>query len=88
MAVNGVPAGHSSHAPDLTGAGTVRLWYERVPTARALTASGPLLAVWGEVPSDPQVQPRIERGSAGLVLVSLPAARGTCWSSAPAAAPG
>jgi nucleotide-binding universal stress UspA family protein len=30
-----------------------------------------LLAVWGEVPRDSRVQPRIERGSAGLVLVSL-----------------
>jgi len=30
-----------------------------------------LLAVWGEVPGDPRVQPRIERGPAGRVLVSL-----------------
>jgi len=30
-----------------------------------------LLAVWGEVPGDPHVQPRIERGPAAQVLVSL-----------------
>ena len=30
-----------------------------------------LLAVWGEVPGDSRVQPRIERGPAGRVLVSL-----------------
>ena len=30
-----------------------------------------LLAVWGEVPCDPRVQPCIERGPAGQVLVSL-----------------
>jgi nucleotide-binding universal stress UspA family protein len=30
-----------------------------------------LLAVWGEVPGDPQVQPRLERGPAGQVLVGL-----------------
>ena len=30
-----------------------------------------LLAVWGEIPGDPWVQPRIERGPAGKVLVSL-----------------
>src|SRR5512146_3207293 len=30
-----------------------------------------LLAVWGEVPCDPRVQPRIEREPAGRVLVSL-----------------
>lgn len=30
-----------------------------------------LLAVWGEVPCDPRVQPRIERGPAGPVLVGL-----------------
>ena len=30
-----------------------------------------LLAVWGEVPGDPLVQPRVERGPAGWVLVNL-----------------
>ena len=30
-----------------------------------------LIAVWGEVPNDPLVQPHIERGPAGWVLVSL-----------------
>ena len=30
-----------------------------------------LIAVWGEVPDDPLVQPRVERGSAGWVLVHL-----------------
>jgi nucleotide-binding universal stress UspA family protein len=30
-----------------------------------------LLAVWGEVPCDPRVEPRVERGPAGRVLVSL-----------------
>jgi nucleotide-binding universal stress UspA family protein len=30
-----------------------------------------LTAVWGEVPGDPLVQPRIERGPAGWVLVNL-----------------
>jgi nucleotide-binding universal stress UspA family protein len=30
-----------------------------------------LIAVWGEVPDDPLVQPRVERGPAGWVLVKL-----------------
>jgi nucleotide-binding universal stress UspA family protein len=30
-----------------------------------------LAAVWGEVPDDPMVQPRVERGPAGRVLVNL-----------------
>jgi nucleotide-binding universal stress UspA family protein len=30
-----------------------------------------LIAVWGEVPNDPLVQPRIERGPTGWVLVNL-----------------
>ena len=30
-----------------------------------------LTAVWGEVPSDPRVQPHLERGPAGWVLVSI-----------------
>jgi nucleotide-binding universal stress UspA family protein len=30
-----------------------------------------LIAVWGEVPDDPLVQPRIERGPAGRILVAL-----------------
>jgi nucleotide-binding universal stress UspA family protein len=30
-----------------------------------------LLAVWGEVPDDPLVQPHVERGPAGWVLVNL-----------------
>lgn len=30
-----------------------------------------LIAVWGEVPDDPLVQPHVERGPAGWVLVSL-----------------
>jgi nucleotide-binding universal stress UspA family protein len=30
-----------------------------------------LSAVWGEVPDDPMVQPRVERGPAGWVLVSI-----------------
>ena len=30
-----------------------------------------LIAVWGEVPSDPLVQPHVERGPAGWVLVNL-----------------
>jgi nucleotide-binding universal stress UspA family protein len=30
-----------------------------------------LIAVWGEVPDDPMVQPRIERGPAGWVLVNI-----------------
>ena len=30
-----------------------------------------LIAVWGEVPDDPLVQPHIERGPAGWVLVNL-----------------
>ncbi len=30
-----------------------------------------LIAVWGEVPDDPLVQPRAERGPAGWVLVNL-----------------
>ena len=30
-----------------------------------------LIAVWGEVPGDPMVQPQVERGAAGWVLVSV-----------------
>jgi hypothetical protein len=30
-----------------------------------------LVAVWGEIPADPMVQPHVERGPAGWVLVSL-----------------
>jgi len=30
-----------------------------------------LMAVWGEVPGDPRVQPHVERGPAGWVLVNL-----------------
>ena len=30
-----------------------------------------LIAVWGEVPDDPLVQPHVERGPAGWVLVNL-----------------
>jgi len=30
-----------------------------------------LSAVWGEVPEDPRVQPHVERGPAGWVLVSI-----------------
>jgi nucleotide-binding universal stress UspA family protein len=30
-----------------------------------------LLAVWGEIPADPLVQPQVEEGLAGLVLVSV-----------------
>jgi nucleotide-binding universal stress UspA family protein len=30
-----------------------------------------LIAVWGEVPDDPRVQPHVERGAAGWVLVSI-----------------
>jgi nucleotide-binding universal stress UspA family protein len=30
-----------------------------------------LAAVWGEVPADPRVRPRVERGPAGWVLVSV-----------------
>jgi len=32
---------------------------------------GALIAVWGEVPDDPRVQPHVERGAAGWVLVSI-----------------
>jgi nucleotide-binding universal stress UspA family protein len=32
---------------------------------------GALVAVWGEVPDDPRVQARVERGPAGWVLVSI-----------------
>ena len=35
-----------------------------------------LIAVWGEVPDDPLVQPHVERGPAGWVLVSLACRRG------------
>ena len=29
------------------------------------------MAVWGEVPGDPRVQPHVQRGPAGWVLVNL-----------------
>ena len=46
-----------------------------------------LLAVWGEVPGDPHVQPRIERGWRPRCWSASPALPVMCWSSAPAAAP-
>src|SRR5712692_10957663 len=30
-----------------------------------------LIAVWGQVPDDPRVQPHVERGPSGWVLVSI-----------------
>ena len=30
-----------------------------------------LIAVWGQVPDDPKVEPHVERGAAGWVLVSI-----------------
>jgi nucleotide-binding universal stress UspA family protein len=35
-----------------------------------------LAAVWGEVPADPRVQPHVERGPTGWVLVSIANQRG------------
>jgi len=32
---------------------------------------GALIAVWGEIPGDPRVQPHVERGPPGRVLVTL-----------------
>ena len=45
-----------------------------------------LLAVWGEVPDDPLVEPHIERGGPAGCWSTLPADPAMCWSWARAAA--
>jgi Universal stress protein family len=44
-----------------------RVWQEMA----CQTLRDALVAVWGEVPDDPMMQPQVERGAAGWVLVSV-----------------
>ena len=54
-------------APRLQSSGYLRQVWQDMACQRLRDA---LIAVWGEVPDDPMVQPRVERGAAGWVLVS------------------
>jgi nucleotide-binding universal stress UspA family protein len=51
-----------------TGPGDLRLAWQEEACRRLRDA---LLAVWGDIPHDPMVQPQVERGPAGWVLVSV-----------------
>ncbi len=56
------------HAPRLQSSGYLRqVWHD----AACQRLRDALTAAWGEVPDDPMVQPHVERGAAGWVLVSI-----------------
>jgi len=57
-----------SHAERVQPSGELRLVWRDLACQRLRDA---LLAVWGENPNDPLVQPHVERGPPGWVLVSL-----------------
>jgi len=57
-----------SHAERVQPSGELRLVWRNLACQRLRDA---LLAVWGEPPNDPRVQPHIERGPPGWVLVNL-----------------
>ena len=57
-----------SHAERVQPSGELRLVWRNLACQRLRDA---LLAVWGEPPNDPRVQPHIERGPPGWVLVTL-----------------
>jgi nucleotide-binding universal stress UspA family protein len=54
-------------------AGYLRQVYQEMACQQLQDA---LVAVWGEVPDDPMVQPRVERGEPGRVLVSIASSPG------------
>jgi nucleotide-binding universal stress UspA family protein len=56
------------YAERVQPSGELRLEWQNLASRRLRDA---LIAVWGVVPDDPQVQPHLERGPAGWVLVSL-----------------
>ena len=57
---------------EVTDGAEVRLGIDTVAgTATGRLAGCLCIGVWGEVPADPMVQPHIERGAAGWVLVSI-----------------
>jgi nucleotide-binding universal stress UspA family protein len=56
------------HAERVQPSGELRMEWQNLACRRLRDA---LIAVWGEVPGDPLVQPQIERGPAGWVLVNL-----------------
>jgi nucleotide-binding universal stress UspA family protein len=55
-------------APRYYPSGALRQVWQDMACQRLRDA---LIAVWGEVPDDPMVEPHVERGPAGWVLVSL-----------------
>ena len=61
-----LPGGN--HAERVQPSGDLRLVWRNLACQRLRDA---LLAVWGETPNDPLVQPHIERGPPGWVLVNL-----------------
>ena len=56
------------HAVRVQPSGDLRQEWRNLARQRLRDA---LIAVWGEVPQDPLVQPHLERGPAGWVLVNL-----------------
>ena len=56
------------HAERVQPSGELRQEWRNLACQRLRDA---LIAVWGEIPDDPLVQPHIERGPAGWVLVNL-----------------
>jgi nucleotide-binding universal stress UspA family protein len=55
-------------APRSCSSGALRQVWQDMACRRLRDA---LIAVWGEVPDDPMVQPHVERGPAGWVLVNI-----------------
>jgi nucleotide-binding universal stress UspA family protein len=62
-----LPPGGDRGVPDPSEGYLRQVWQDMV--CQRLREA--LTAVWGEVPDDPLVQPQIERGAAGWVLVSV-----------------
>lgn len=56
------------HAERVQSSGELRLVWQNLACQRLRDA---LIAVWGKDPDDPLVQPHVERGPAGWVLVNL-----------------
>ncbi len=62
----GTPGG--DYAVRVQPSGPLRLEWQTLACQKLRDA---LIAVWGEVPGDPLVEPHVERGPAGWVLVNL-----------------
>jgi hypothetical protein len=71
------------HAERVQPSGELRQVWQTLDGRRLRDA---LIAVWGEVPGDPLVQPHLERGPVGWVLVSLACQPGDVLVVGPAAA--